>query len=368
MRQALRKLVSLVFPGSKPGPLNAIATDPAVEASFGTFTVEVDAETRYQLVYEVQGYDPVVKCYLQGFRVNEDLVNLLRRFTRPGDCVLDLGAHVGTFSLAAAALGHKVIAVDASPKHIELLRRSVAQNGFDRMHVVHAAIAERSGTIGFHVAGLWGMVEQPGRELDLIRGVPALEVPAVPGTRILSQQGVRRLDFIKMDIEGSEVAAVRSLKRALTRKDAPVIVYECNNMMLPHLGHSTRDLLGTLEQYGYRNYRIESGRYRLFPSGDFQPELYIDLIALKPRHEQVVTHEIDPPLTTEEIIQRTLLEARQSNEAHRITLARSLAHAPRAILHDPRVQSALESLSQDSVEAVRNAASWHKTTHGTRAA
>ena len=40
---------------------------------------------------------------IEGYRPNESLTDMLPLFTRPGDCVLDLGTHVGTFSLTAAA-------------------------------------------------------------------------------------------------------------------------------------------------------------------------------------------------------------------------------------------------------------------------
>src|SRR5258708_14442232 len=46
----------------------------------------------------------------------------------PGARVLDLGSHLGTFSLPAAALGAEVIAVDRSPAHVRLLPPPPARN------------------------------------------------------------------------------------------------------------------------------------------------------------------------------------------------------------------------------------------------
>src|SRR5262245_56167421 len=77
--------------------------------------------------------DPLVSAYLRGDTINEHLVELLRQVVpRPG-AVLDLGCHVGIFSIAAAALGHRVVAVDASAMHTDLVRASAEVNGFDRV-------------------------------------------------------------------------------------------------------------------------------------------------------------------------------------------------------------------------------------------
>src|SRR5260370_34686004 len=49
----------------------------------------------------------------------------------PSGVILDLGAHLGTFALAAAASGRRVIAVEASPRDVELLRESARANSVD---------------------------------------------------------------------------------------------------------------------------------------------------------------------------------------------------------------------------------------------
>ncbi len=245
------------------------------------------------------------RSYVDGYKANHHLLEQLQRFTPNAGRVLDLGAHIGSFSLAASALGHEVVAVEAAPIHVELLQRSAARNGFGRMRVVQAAVGEKSGYAGFHVNSLWGMVSHPGCDLPGVTNVPAIRVPAMTGDRLLRRMRWDRVDFIKMDIEGSEVAAVRGLKTLLKRNDAPAIVYECNNQTLSLFGYTTRELVRTLENFGYRSYRVEKGRFRLFRSEDFQPEMRTSTSwALKPRHEATIVDEIGPPLDAEELIQR----------------------------------------------------------------
>ena len=60
--------------------------------------------------------------------------SLLARLLRPGDRLLDLGAQIGLVSLAAAALGCEVAAVEACPKNAALLRASARRPSPARSH------------------------------------------------------------------------------------------------------------------------------------------------------------------------------------------------------------------------------------------
>ncbi len=357
MNTLIKRLLSLFSPRE---------AEPTLSGSqnwvngYDSHTVELEGGARFDLVYETGTNDPIVTEYLRGHRFNQFLTDMLARFTQVGDCVLDLGAHVGTFALTAAALGRRVIAVDASPKHFDLLNQSVERNGFDQMTVVHTAVGERTGIVRFHLAGVWGAIAQPGQERPEVRDMPVVEVPLIPGDRLLKRLGQSRVDFIKMDIEGSEIAAVRGLKSLLKRDNAPVIYYECNSLTLNEFGFKAGggELRKALEDFGYRSYRVEGSRFSHFPSDAFQPELYVDLIAMKPRHELIVGSAIDPAPGMEKLIEMSLKESRVNHHAYRANLARVLANAPRAILDDDRIQGVLETLSSDPAEQVRQASSW----------
>src|SRR5689334_7781824 len=76
-----------------------------------------------------------------------------------GTRLLDLGAHLGTVTLAAAAKGAQVLAIDASPRNVVCLRESAHRNRVqERVAVRNVAVGDREGTVAFHEDGPYGQV------------------------------------------------------------------------------------------------------------------------------------------------------------------------------------------------------------------
>jgi FkbM family methyltransferase len=206
------------------------------------------------------------------------LVREVSRRVPPGGRILDLGAHIGVFSLAAAAAGYEVVAVEASPRNVALLRSSASRNGFHRMRVIHAGVSDGAGTLRFCPFGPYGHVISP-----TTAHYTEIEVRAETVDGLLLELGWDRVDFIKMDIEGSEVAAVRGMGRLLSRPDAPPIFYESNSHTLGFFGWTPHDLKAALEGFGYCNHRVEADHLVAARSSDDQPETVVDYLALKDR-------------------------------------------------------------------------------------
>jgi|GEM_PF-618734 len=179
----------------------------------------------------------------------------VERMLTPGDCAIDLGANLGYFTMIMAqrvgAHGH-VYAFEPVPRNAELLERSRAENNFeDRITVMRAAAAESAGTVQMvvplHTIN-WG-----GPYIDQHEELPPehehLTVPAVRLDDVVERHPVR---FIKMDIEGAELLALRGAERLL-RRDRPVVMCECNPPQLKNVSHaSPQDLVDWMTTLKYR--------------------------------------------------------------------------------------------------------------------
>lgn len=313
---------------------------------------------RFTVVFDAGADDPLTRLYADGQFPHGPFSGLLPHLLRPGTAVLDLGAHLGSFALVAAAAGCRVVAVEACPRNAALLRASAACNGFDRLHVVHAAVSDRPGTVQFCANGPFGLIHVASVHS------PRIEVRAVTVDALLAEVGWTTVDLLKMDVEGSEVAAVRGMSGLLARPDAPPLVYESNGHTLHLFDQSPAALKAALEGFGYANYLIEPNQLVPVSAEDVQPSVVTDHLAVKGRPDLPADWRVGPRLGRKDLVPRLVAVAASPDEHQRLHVARSLQAAPAWLREHPAVRQALAELRGDLSHEVRNAAAWSLVPEG----
>ncbi len=127
----------------------------------------------------------------------------------PGCTVLDVGAHIGMYTLLAAKRGAQVFAVEADPLNAAMLRHHVALNGFaGRVTIFEMAAIDtiRPVTLYRHPFSL--------AESNIV-GAGAL-CGTVEG-KTLDSLNLPPIDVCKMDIEGAELQALKGFQKTLAR-------------------------------------------------------------------------------------------------------------------------------------------------------
>jgi FkbM family methyltransferase len=269
----------------------------------------------------------------------------------PGAIVLDLGAHLGTFSLAAAARGFRVVAVEASPRNAEFLRASARANGFDDLLVVGVAVSDAPGTVRFRPEGAWGQITEgwsPG----------VVEVPAQTVSAVLREHDIPRVDFVKLDVEGSEIAAVKGMGDLLVGPDAPPVVYESNAHTLRMFDATPEDVVAAFAQLGFGNHLIGEGDLMPVGPDSFQPDTCVDYLAVKGELVPPSGWTVRRARTEQELARVVALESSLHILDARAQVARSLARAPESLLARRDVQLALTALALDPDDTVAHAAAW----------
>lgn len=196
---------------------------------------------------------------------------LLRTIGR-GAAVLDIGAMVGWFTLHAAdAVGPSgaVYAFEPQANICRLLRRSVLQNRLEQIVAVHEmALSDNAGTVWLHQTT--GEPSDRGRNLghtwisDTPRPQNFLDVGKASSVRLDDIKIRRKIDFVKLDVEGAECQVLRG-GEATIRQSLPTIMCELYPHMLQMVGGTTGEaLIELLESWAYKP-------FALLPDGNLKP-------------------------------------------------------------------------------------------------
>ncbi|MGE3477292.1 MAG: FkbM family methyltransferase [Rhodospirillaceae bacterium] len=172
------------------------------------------------------------------------------RLAKTASGILDIGAHVGVYSLAAASIRKdvKIHAFEPNPHAYTRLRMHIQVNEFRNIVEHWFAVSNKDGIAPFS----W--VRKPNQQISsgggLGRGTGREEI-IVPkhkldGTQIASMIGDRAL--VKVDVEGGEILAFQGMSEVLARK--PDILLETFN---PAACDAINPLLSAL---GYKVYAV----------------------------------------------------------------------------------------------------------------
>jgi len=129
-----------------------------------------------------------------------------------GEVVLDVGAHVGLFTMKARkAVGENglVVAIEPEPKNAALLSENVRSHGFKNVVVVKKAAGNHKGKVKLYVS-----LGSRGHSLLPIRP-SSIDVDMDTLDNIAAELGLTRVDFIKIDVEGAELDVLKGAEKIL---------------------------------------------------------------------------------------------------------------------------------------------------------
>lgn len=196
--------------------------------------------------------DAAVGHHVRHGQYEPDVTAVFRRFLRPGMCVLDIGANIGWFTMLSAHLvgaAGRVVAVEPNPRNARMIEASRRANRFDQVTVCQTAAGRAPGLLVLHRAHSNGTTSAVP-DGDAAALLEAETVGCVRAETLLPPG--RRLDFLKIDVEGAEYLALQGCEGVLKR-DRPVIVTEFSPSAMPGIsGIDGPGYLAWLSGLGYR--------------------------------------------------------------------------------------------------------------------
>jgi FkbM family methyltransferase len=188
-----------------------------------------------------QGYKFFCRINRDDFLFMTNHENEIMEFFIPkeGDTVVDVGAHIGLYTLIAAKRvgpSGKVIAIEPDPENCNLLKRNVELNRLTNVITLECAAFSSNSKLKLYLPGK----ERGFTKLGTImtnRAVTEnfLEIDATTLDHLMMMQGIAQVNWIKIDVEGAELEVLKGATLTLSvSKDIALLVeiHNVNNMDL----------------------------------------------------------------------------------------------------------------------------------------
>jgi FkbM family methyltransferase len=191
-------------------------------------------------------------------------VHVLQNFLKPGMTFLDVGTHVGQYTLVASdlvGLRGTVHSFEPQPDTFDILEHNVRTNHLTNVHLNNCALAETSKEVELYVAAPDNVGQSSLRRPHNYSGI-ALKVPCRTLDEYVEEHRIHRVDLIKIDVEGSELSVLRGARKTISRMK-PYLIVEFWDEFQREYGTSCAEMAAFLKELGYELLWITDGG--LFP-------------------------------------------------------------------------------------------------------
>jgi FkbM family methyltransferase len=197
------------------------------------------------------------------------LTVLVHEFLRPGMRAMDVGAHIGYYTVLMAGLvgsSGEVYSFEPVPGNFQLLKENCLLNHCAHVcRLFNTALGKEEGTGNIHVfphdTASSTFAQLPGSLLQFWPSRPRTEAVSITTLdQVMSSAGFPPFDFIKMDVEGAESLVLEGGTEFLRKCLLPhtVIALELNPLAMAGLGIEPTRLVELLDRQGFRLHVLEA--------------------------------------------------------------------------------------------------------------
>lgn len=190
------------------------------------------------------------------------IVDLVKNEIHEGDIVIDIGAHIGYYTVLFAKLvgpKGKVFAFEASPTNFEILKKNVAVNDYQNVILNNKAVSDKNGKLTLYVAGetsTQNFLFEPEKTTETI------EIDTITLDEYFLDFD-NKIDFMKIDVVGAEPRVIKGMNTILRKNDSLKIVQEWWPNGIKKHGFEPEYHLKLLTQMDYKIYEIDGVNNKL---------------------------------------------------------------------------------------------------------
>ena len=180
---------------------------------------------------------------------------IIREEIHEGDIVIDVGANIGYYTLIFAQLvgsSGKVFAFEPEPKNFEILKKNIKINNYQNLVAEQKIVSDKSGIVKLFIAehGIVGhRINQEKSSQKFI------EVESIILDNYIKKLNLdNKINFIKIDVEGSEPKVLEGTKEIIQKSNQLKIFTEFNREAVKEYGIEPKEMIDLFYRNGFKIY------------------------------------------------------------------------------------------------------------------
>lgn len=212
----------------------------------------------------------MLDSFQKGQTYESEVLQLIYRFLEKGDCFIDIGTHIGYYSvLAAKIVGNegKVFAFEPELSNYQKILENISLNNLSNIQLFNLALSSESKEThlffnqdndGGHA--LWDVGKHPFNQKSLQSQTMQNIQQSTLDDILSQQQDISQIKIIKIDTEGAEVNVIKGAVNTISKYNVPYIICEINRFGLKQMGTNEAELREFMNTLKYESYLITSDK------------------------------------------------------------------------------------------------------------
>ncbi len=195
----------------------------------------------------------------------EAQTSLVKKEIEKDSWILDIGANIGYYTLLfsrLAGLGGRVFAFEPDPENFFVLKSNLENNNISNVIAESVAVGESSGELK-----LFRNLENAGdsRVFSVASHIPAETIAVIKLDDYFKEEDVAKIKFVKIDVQGFEIAVLRGMKKILGATGNLKVMVEFWPKAIAAAGFNPREFFTIFRESGFSIFRIDEKNKSLIP-------------------------------------------------------------------------------------------------------
>lgn len=200
---------------------------------------------------------------LDAFNFNDyedDEMTMQLNLLKPDDVVLDIGANIGWYSLTLSrgVKNLKIHAFEPLPSTYELLNKNIQLNQVENISVHNVGLSNKNEITEFFIDPKLS-VNASAKNVAETKDAVAVSCKIVKLDKLVQDEGINKVDFIKCDVEGAEYFSFLGGKETLI-KYKPIVFSEMLRKWTRQFDYHPNDIISFFKEIGYLCFIIDGDK------------------------------------------------------------------------------------------------------------